>query len=286
MATIAGALNDLPGDAGHGGVRDDRPGPRHAGAAALVAGPVRHRTSWASPARRPSWPRPRRRPGSRWPSPTTPDKNGNYAGRSRRLGAGLHARRAAAPVLPVRHDPVRLGARPAPDPGHRGLEPSIVTTRRGHDAVGPCDAVPARCWPSPGGATRSRRRGRWTPRVYVGVWLRGRAAGRQLRLAMRRRAPRRRAHPADRRARIWFSLGLAVFWLASDWPVATLGGAYLLSVHVVIYMLYTLRRRAAAAARHAAVDGRPHPRPHPRLRASMACWPRPGWRRCRSTWSS
>ena len=30
-----------------------------------------------------------------------------------------------------------------------------------------------------------------------------------------------------------------MFWIASDWPLATLGGAYLLSAHVVIYMLYT-----------------------------------------------
>jgi putative membrane protein len=45
--------------------------------------------------------------------------------------------------------------------------------------------------------------------------------------------------PADRRCILWFVLGLAILWAASDWPIATLGGAYLLSVHVVIYVLYT-----------------------------------------------
>ncbi len=58
-------------------------------------------------------------------------------------------------------------------------------------------------------------------------------------VAMRHRRRTQGLTRHDRRAIVWFSLGLAVFWVASDWPLATLGGAYLLSVHVVIYMLYT-----------------------------------------------
>ena len=79
----------------------------------------------------------------------------------------------------------------------------------------------------------------WTPRVYVGVWLVIVAAAAAYGAVLRRRARSVGLTAGDRRARIWFALGLLVFWIASDWPLATLGGAYLLSVHVVIYMLYT-----------------------------------------------
>ena len=42
------------------------------------------------------------------------------------------------------------------------------------------------------------------------------------------------------RQRVWFALGVGAFWLASDWPVGTLGAGYLASVHMAQYMLYTL----------------------------------------------
>jgi putative membrane protein len=79
----------------------------------------------------------------------------------------------------------------------------------------------------------------WTPRVYLGVWLLVALMGVSYGLAMRRRHRTQGLTPGDRRAMLWFALGLGVFWLASDWPIATLGGAYLLSVHVVIYIMYT-----------------------------------------------
>jgi putative membrane protein len=79
----------------------------------------------------------------------------------------------------------------------------------------------------------------WTPRMYLGVWLLVGTLAVSYGLAMRRRRRVVGLTRHDQRAIIWFYAGLGVFWLASDWPVATLGGAYLLSVHVVIYILYT-----------------------------------------------
>jgi putative membrane protein len=79
----------------------------------------------------------------------------------------------------------------------------------------------------------------WTPRFYVGVWLVVGALALAYGLAFRHRSQSVGLTAADRRAAVWFACGLAVFWIATDWPVATLGGAYLLSVHVLIYMLYT-----------------------------------------------
>lgn len=44
----------------------------------------------------------------------------------------------------------------------------------------------------------------------------------------------------DRRKRVWFGLGVAVLWLATDWPLGTLGGGYLAAAHMVQFQLYTL----------------------------------------------
>jgi putative membrane protein len=79
----------------------------------------------------------------------------------------------------------------------------------------------------------------WTPRTYIGVWLLVAAIAAGYGTSMRRRARTVGLEPHDRRAIAWFVAGMAVLWIASDWPLATLGGAYLLSAHVVIYILYT-----------------------------------------------
>ena len=39
---------------------------------------------------------------------------------------------------------------------------------------------------------------------------------------------------------LWFALGMAGLWAASDWPLGTLGAGYLLSVHTVLYIIYTM----------------------------------------------
>lgn len=46
--------------------------------------------------------------------------------------------------------------------------------------------------------------------------------------------------PVDaRRARFFFA-GMLVFWLASDWPLGTLGAGYMASAHMVQFLLYSL----------------------------------------------
>jgi putative membrane protein len=44
----------------------------------------------------------------------------------------------------------------------------------------------------------------------------------------------------ERRQWIWFGLGAAILWGATDWPMGTLGAGYLASVHMMQFLLYTL----------------------------------------------
>lgn len=46
--------------------------------------------------------------------------------------------------------------------------------------------------------------------------------------------------PATRRQLVAFTAGVAVLWLASDWPVHDLAEGYLYSVHMVQHLLFTL----------------------------------------------
>jgi putative membrane protein len=95
----------------------------------------------------------------------------------------------------------------------------------------------------------------WTPRPYLGVWLLCIALAVGYAAAMRRHAarvedgtvPDDRPDPSDERAvarerrRPWqFALGIFFLWLASDWPVGTLGASYLASIHMLQYMIYSL----------------------------------------------
>ena len=79
----------------------------------------------------------------------------------------------------------------------------------------------------------------WTPRPYLGVWalclvlLAGW-------FAADRRRRGRGEQGATSRQRAQFLGGVAFLWIASDWPVGALGGAYLSSVHMLQYLLYTL----------------------------------------------
>lgn len=49
-------------------------------------------------------------------------------------------------------------------------------------------------------------------------------------------------HPGgtDRKRLAQFCAGMVVFWLASDWPLGTLGAGYLASAHMTQFLLYTL----------------------------------------------
>ncbi len=82
----------------------------------------------------------------------------------------------------------------------------------------------------------------WAPRPYLGVWL---LCGTFLALYVWAIRSHRRRHPDDvdgreRRRAIWFVLGVVFLWLASDWPIGSLGAGYLSSVHMLQYMIYTL----------------------------------------------
>lgn len=80
----------------------------------------------------------------------------------------------------------------------------------------------------------------WKFRFYPGIWLMmALIVGSYVWATVRHR----RTHgpqPGDRRKQVWFALGAIVLWVATDWPVGTLGASYLASVHMAQYMLYTL----------------------------------------------
>jgi putative membrane protein len=56
----------------------------------------------------------------------------------------------------------------------------------------------------------------------------------------RRMATDSASPPATRRQVVCFSAGVAVLWLASDWPIHDLAEGYLYSVHMVQHLLFTL----------------------------------------------
>lgn len=73
----------------------------------------------------------------------------------------------------------------------------------------------------------------WTWRPYPGVWLFvGLLAAGYLAIARRHRTTR------TQRARA--AAGLLCLWIALDWPIGTLGGGYLASIHMVQFLLISL----------------------------------------------
>ena len=91
----------------------------------------------------------------------------------------------------------------------------------------------------------------WTPKPYLGVWLLSGALVAGYWISMRRHGPdgsdptlddelTERSRRRDRRRPYQFALGIVFLWIASDWPVGTLGASYLSSIHMLQYMLYTL----------------------------------------------
>lgn len=83
----------------------------------------------------------------------------------------------------------------------------------------------------------------WTWQAYPGVWLFVVGLGAGFFLLVRRRAAQF-APPGEPSISggqtAWFLFGLAILWLATDWPVGALGAGYLLSVHTAQWILYTL----------------------------------------------
>lgn len=81
----------------------------------------------------------------------------------------------------------------------------------------------------------------WSIRFYPGIWLTMALLGGGYAWAWHRhRAIGAAITDADRRARRWFVIGLALLWLATDWPLGTLGAGYLATAHMLQYLLYTL----------------------------------------------
>jgi putative membrane protein len=86
----------------------------------------------------------------------------------------------------------------------------------------------------------------WVPRPYLGVWILcgllawgyWRSVRRHEDLPDADRSPEEVAR--DRRRPWQFAGGLFFLWLASDWPVGTLGASYLACIHMMQYMLYSL----------------------------------------------
>lgn len=75
----------------------------------------------------------------------------------------------------------------------------------------------------------------WSPRAYPGIWISVLLLAIPYAVAMLRRSgpnPRARHHAT------LYGLGVAVYWLATDWPIGTLGAGYLASVHMFQFVLY------------------------------------------------
>lgn len=73
----------------------------------------------------------------------------------------------------------------------------------------------------------------WIP--YPGVW-----AASLIPIVFYLRAVVRHPGPVDGRKAAQFIGGMLVFWIASDWPLGTLGAGYLASAHMIQFLLYTL----------------------------------------------
>lgn len=73
----------------------------------------------------------------------------------------------------------------------------------------------------------------WIP--YPGIWVAS-----ILPVVFYGRSVHRHDGPTDIKKMVQFVSGMVVFWLASDWPLGTLGAGYLASAHMVQFLLYTL----------------------------------------------
>ncbi len=73
----------------------------------------------------------------------------------------------------------------------------------------------------------------WIP--YPGIW-----AAAILPMVFYGLALRRHQGAVDRKKLAQFITGMLVFWIASDWPLGTLGAGYLASAHMTQFLMYTL----------------------------------------------
>lgn len=73
----------------------------------------------------------------------------------------------------------------------------------------------------------------WIP--YPGIWVAS-----LLPVLLYVRAVSRHPGDTDHKKLVQFCAGMLVFWVASDWPLGTLGAGYLASAHMTQFLLYTL----------------------------------------------
>lgn len=77
----------------------------------------------------------------------------------------------------------------------------------------------------------------WSFRAYPGIWLTVGLLAAGYSWAVRRN---RETEGHRGRQTAFFMAGVLVFWIASDWPLGTLGAGYLASAHMLQYVLYVL----------------------------------------------
>lgn len=75
----------------------------------------------------------------------------------------------------------------------------------------------------------------WEWIAYPGIWLAALVP-----MVLYVRSVIRHPEPIDRKKMAQFIGGFLVLWIASDWPLGTLGAGYLASAHMTQYLLYTL----------------------------------------------
>jgi putative membrane protein len=80
----------------------------------------------------------------------------------------------------------------------------------------------------------------WTWRPYPGVWLFVAALVAGYTVLLARARPRHGDPVATRWQQTSYGAGVVLLWIASDWPIGTLGSGYLLGVHTLQYVLYSL----------------------------------------------
>ena len=76
----------------------------------------------------------------------------------------------------------------------------------------------------------------WSFRAYPGIWLSVLALVIPYLVAMHRRTG---PNPQRARRTAFFLAGVAVYWIATDWPLGTLGAGYLASAHMFQFLLYS-----------------------------------------------
>lgn len=79
----------------------------------------------------------------------------------------------------------------------------------------------------------------WEWRAYPGIWMAVALLAVPFLLSLRRHRTETGERGITTRQKWQYGGGVVVFWLATDWPVGTLGAGYLASVHMLQWMLYT-----------------------------------------------